>query len=133
MTSASQTKLEILTDPEVLACRLSFSGTAVLTELDRWCAAVVRAKSETSITLTYPAIGSSRHTIFLVGVKKKHAIFGQLYRGDDNLRRRVLVRPARCGYSMMRRQGGHRVSLPPIWLQENGVDHHDTDRHPLPS
>jgi hypothetical protein len=35
MTSASQTKLEILTDPEVLAWRLLFSGTAVLTELDR--------------------------------------------------------------------------------------------------
>jgi 6-phosphogluconolactonase len=37
-----------------------FPGTAVLAERDRWVAAVVGAKSEARITLTYPALESSR-------------------------------------------------------------------------
>jgi 6-phosphogluconolactonase len=62
-----------------------FPGTAVLAERDRWVAAVVGAKSETRITLTYPALESSRHTAFLVVGKEKRAIFDRLRRGDDSL------------------------------------------------
>src|SRR6202049_4323537 len=46
-----------------------FPGTAVLAERDRWVAAIDGAKSETRITLTYPALESSRDTAFLVAGK----------------------------------------------------------------
>jgi 6-phosphogluconolactonase len=62
-----------------------FPGTAVLAERDRWVAAVVGAKSETRITLTYPALESSRRAAFLVVGKEKRAIFDRLRRGDDSL------------------------------------------------
>jgi 6-phosphogluconolactonase len=62
-----------------------FPGTAVLAERDRWVAAVVGVQSETRITLTYPALESSRRAAFLVVGKEKRAIFGRLRRGDDNL------------------------------------------------
>src|SRR4029079_16803711 len=38
-----------------------FPGTAVRAERNRWVAAVVGAKPEARITLTYPALESSRH------------------------------------------------------------------------
>jgi 6-phosphogluconolactonase len=62
-----------------------FPGTAVLAERDRWVAAVVGVRSETRITLTYPALESSRHAAFLVVGKEKRAIFGRLRRSDDDL------------------------------------------------
>jgi 6-phosphogluconolactonase len=62
-----------------------FPETAVLAERDRWVAAVVGAKSEARITLTYPALESSRYAAFLVVGKEKRAILGQLRRGDESL------------------------------------------------
>jgi 6-phosphogluconolactonase len=62
-----------------------FPGTAVLAERDRWVAAVVGAKAEARITLTYPALESSRHAAFLVVGKEKRAIFERFCRGDDTL------------------------------------------------
>src|SRR3984893_14731878 len=38
-----------------------FPGTAVLEERERWAAAVVGAKAEARVTLTYPALESTRH------------------------------------------------------------------------
>jgi 6-phosphogluconolactonase len=60
-----------------------FPGTAVLAERGRWVAAVIGAKSEARITLTYPTIESSRHVAFLVTGEEKRAIFDRLRRGDD--------------------------------------------------
>jgi len=62
-----------------------FPGSAVLAERRRWVAAVVDAKSEARITLTYPVLESSRHTAFLVVGEEKRAILGRLRRGDDAL------------------------------------------------
>ena len=62
-----------------------FPGTAVLAERDRWVAAVVGAKREARITLTYPVLESSRHVAFLVEGKEKRAIFERLRGGDDSL------------------------------------------------
>src|SRR5665213_516341 len=62
-----------------------FPDTAVLAERDRWVAAAVGAKSETRITLTYPALESSRRAVFLVAGEEKRAVFDRLRRGDDNL------------------------------------------------
>jgi 6-phosphogluconolactonase len=62
-----------------------FPGTAVLNEKDRWVAAVVGAKAEARITLTYPAIDSSRHVAFLIAGGEKKEIFAALRRGDGGL------------------------------------------------
>jgi 6-phosphogluconolactonase len=62
-----------------------FPGTPVLAERDRWVAAVVGVKSETRITLTYPALESSRRAAFLVAGEEKRAIFDRFRRGDENL------------------------------------------------
>jgi len=62
-----------------------FPGTTVLAERDRWVAALVETKAEPRITLTYPALESSRNIAFLVAGKEKRAILGRLCRGDDSL------------------------------------------------
>jgi 6-phosphogluconolactonase len=69
-----------------------FPGTAVLTERDRWVAAVVGAKSETRLTLTYPALESSRHVAFLVAGEEKRAILSR-YRHDDATLPAARLRP----------------------------------------
>jgi 6-phosphogluconolactonase len=62
-----------------------FPNTAVLAERDRWVAAVVGAKSEARITLTYPVLESSRNAAFLVVGEEKRAALARLRHGDDNL------------------------------------------------
>ncbi|MEJ0095681.1 MAG: 6-phosphogluconolactonase [Methylocella sp.] len=62
-----------------------FPGAPVLAERDRWVAAVVGTKPEARITLTYPALESSRCAAFLVAGAEKRAIFDRLRRGDDSL------------------------------------------------
>jgi 6-phosphogluconolactonase len=62
-----------------------FPGTAVLAERERWVAAVVGAKSEARITLTYPALESSRCAAFLVAGQAKRAMLDRLRRGDETL------------------------------------------------
>jgi 6-phosphogluconolactonase len=62
-----------------------FPGTAVLAERERWVAAVIGAKSEARITLTYPALESSRQAAFLVEGEGKRTILERLRRGDDSL------------------------------------------------
>lgn len=62
-----------------------FPGNPVLAERDKWVSAVVGAKPEARITLTYPALESSRHAAFLVAGDEKRAIFKQLRRNDDTL------------------------------------------------
>ena len=68
-----------------------FPGSAVLGERDRWVAAVIGAKAEPRITLTYPAIESSRRVAFLVAGSGKREIFAALRRGGSGL-------PAACVY-----------------------------------
>jgi 6-phosphogluconolactonase len=62
-----------------------FPETAVLTERDRWVAAVVGVKSEPRITLTYPALESSRQVAFLIAGGEKRAILGRFLSGDGSL------------------------------------------------
>ena len=62
-----------------------FPGTAVLDERDRWVAPVIGTKAEARITLTYPAIESSRRVAFLVAGSGKREIFTALRRGDSGL------------------------------------------------
>jgi len=58
-----------------------FPGNAALAERQRWVAAVADAKSETRITLTYPALESSRNMAFLVTGKEKREILDRFRRG----------------------------------------------------
>jgi 6-phosphogluconolactonase len=62
-----------------------FPGTAVLEERARWVDAVVGAKAEPRITLTYPALESSREIAFLVAGADKRAVLERLFRGDRAL------------------------------------------------
>jgi 6-phosphogluconolactonase len=62
-----------------------FPGTAVLEERGRWVAEVIGAKEEARITLTYPALESSRHTAFLVAGAEKRAILARARAGDKAL------------------------------------------------
>jgi 6-phosphogluconolactonase len=62
-----------------------FPDTDVLQERSKWVAAVVGAKAEARITLTYPILESSRHAVFLVAGKDKAEILARLLRGDESL------------------------------------------------
>jgi 6-phosphogluconolactonase len=59
-----------------------FPGTRVLDERDRWVAEVVGTKAEARITLTYPALESSRHVAFLVAGADKRAMLSRALAGD---------------------------------------------------
>lgn len=56
-------------------------GDPVLQERDRWVAEVMHGRPETRITLTYPAINSSRHIAFLVSGESKRAILAEVLSG----------------------------------------------------
>ena len=62
-----------------------FPGNPVLAEREKWVCAVIGAKPEARITLTYPVLESSRHAAFLVAGDEKRAIFKRLRRNDDSL------------------------------------------------
>jgi 6-phosphogluconolactonase len=69
-------------------------GEPVLEERARWVAAVSHGRPEVRITLTYPAIDSSRHVAFLVTGHEKAAIFRAIRSGD---RRAPAARVRPCG------------------------------------
>jgi len=61
-----------------------FPGTQALAERDRWVVAVTEP-GEPRISLTYPALESSRHIVFLVAGEEKRTIFERVRRGDREL------------------------------------------------
>lgn len=61
-----------------------FPGTDALAVRDR-LAVAVRHASEPRITLTYPALESSRHVAFLVTGKEKQTILSRVILGQDDL------------------------------------------------
>jgi 6-phosphogluconolactonase len=62
-----------------------FPGNAVLDERGRRVAEVIGAREEDRITLTYPALESSRHTAFLVAGAEKREILARVLAGDQAL------------------------------------------------
>src|ERR1700730_3018939 len=70
-----------------------FPGTSVLDERRRWVAEVVGTKPEARITLTYPALETSRHTAFLVAGSDKREMLARALVGDRALPA-ARVRPA---------------------------------------
>jgi len=60
-----------------------FPGTAALDERQRWVTAVIGAKPEARISLTFPALDASREVLFLVAGASKRAILSEIRRGED--------------------------------------------------
>lgn len=58
-------------------------GEPALREQTRWVALVAHGRPETRITLTYPAIDSSRHIAFLVSGAGKQAILREVLAGGS--------------------------------------------------
>ena len=58
-------------------------GESVLHEKSRWVAAVAHGRAEARITLTYPAINSSRHIVFLVSGAGKRTILRDVLAGGS--------------------------------------------------
>ncbi|MCI0599673.1 MAG: 6-phosphogluconolactonase [Beijerinckiaceae bacterium] len=62
-----------------------FPRTKALDERSAWVTSVVGAKPETRITLTYPALESSREILFLVSGEKKREILARVLTNDQAL------------------------------------------------
>ena len=62
-----------------------FPGTAALKERTRWVTAVIGAKPEPRITMTYPILESSNATLFLVAGSGKRDILTRLLARDPAL------------------------------------------------
>jgi len=60
-------------------------GEPVLSERKRWVAAVAHGRPEIRITMTYPALESSRRVAFLVAGQEKAAIFSAIRKGDSRV------------------------------------------------
>jgi 6-phosphogluconolactonase len=60
-------------------------GEPVLEERERWVAAVSHGRPEVRITMTYPAIESSRRVAFLVTGQEKSAIFKVIRAGGSQV------------------------------------------------
>jgi 6-phosphogluconolactonase len=59
-----------------------FPGQPALQETSRWAVAVIGAKSEARITLTYPALNSSRDIAFLAAGEEKRQPLSRAWAGD---------------------------------------------------
>jgi 6-phosphogluconolactonase len=62
-----------------------FPGQPALDETQRWAVAVIGAKSEARITLTYPALDSSRDVAFLATGPEKRDMVARAQNGDRTL------------------------------------------------
>lgn len=62
-----------------------FPGSRALLEQARWVVAVSDPGAETRISLTYPALESSRHVAFLVAGAEKRSILGRFLAEDPTL------------------------------------------------
>jgi 6-phosphogluconolactonase len=72
-----------------------FPGQPALRERQRWAVAVIGAKSEARITLTYPALDSSRDLAFVVtGAEKRQAV-ARVQAGDPTAPAGA-IRPVGC-------------------------------------
>lgn len=60
-------------------------GEPVLEERKRWVAAVSHGRPEVRVTMTYPAIESSRRVAFLVAGREKAEIFGAIRAGNSRV------------------------------------------------
>lgn len=62
-----------------------FPGTDALSERRKWVTAVIGAKPEPRITMTYPALASSQCVVFLVAGGAKREMLDRLLDGDRSI------------------------------------------------
>jgi 6-phosphogluconolactonase len=62
-----------------------FPGQPALQEKERWAVAVIGAKAEARITLTYPALDSSRNVAFLATGEEKRGMVARARAGDRTI------------------------------------------------
>ena len=62
-----------------------FPGTTALDERERWVTAVVGAKPEPRITMTYPVLASSHAVVFLVAGASKRGVLARLLDSDSSI------------------------------------------------
>jgi 6-phosphogluconolactonase len=62
-----------------------FPGQPALQETRRWAVAVIGAKAEARITLTYPVLDSSRDVAFVVTGQEKRQVVARAQAGDRTL------------------------------------------------
>jgi len=62
-----------------------FPGQPALRETRRWAVAVIGAKAEARITLTYPALDSSRDLAFVVTGREKREVVARAMDGDRTI------------------------------------------------
>jgi 6-phosphogluconolactonase len=62
-----------------------FPGQPALQEKERWAVAVIGAKAEARITLTYPALDSSRDVAFLATGEEKRGMVARARAGDRTI------------------------------------------------
>jgi len=82
--SKAEQKRRLLARLDEPAKRWKFSMHDV-EERKRWVATVRHGRPEIRITMTYPAIGSSRHVVFLAAGEAKAAILRQIRVGGSEL------------------------------------------------
>jgi len=62
-----------------------FPGQPALHETRRWAVAVIGAKSEPRVTLTYPALESSRDVAFMATGQEKRQVVARAQAGDETI------------------------------------------------
>ena len=62
-----------------------FPGVAALSEQTAWTAAIIGAKPEPRLTMTYPVLNSSKAAVFLVAGAGKRDILRRVFAGDATL------------------------------------------------
>jgi 6-phosphogluconolactonase len=62
-----------------------FPGMKVLDEREHWVGTMTDPEAGTRLTLTYPALESSRETAFLVAGEDKRTVLRQVLDGDTSL------------------------------------------------
>jgi 6-phosphogluconolactonase len=89
-------------------------GESVLNERKRWVADVSHGRPEVRITLTYPAIDSSRRVAFLVAGEEKAAIFSAIRSGNSDVPA-ARVRPVGelIWFADRAAAGGEQATVPP--------------------
>jgi 6-phosphogluconolactonase len=60
-----------------------FPGVPALDETERWAVAVLGARPEPRISLTFPVLGSARHVVFMIAGAGKHAVLQRIRAGED--------------------------------------------------
>lgn len=60
-----------------------FPGVAALNERKRWCVAIVDARPEARVSLTFPALNASRQVAFLVAGASKYPMVQRIENGED--------------------------------------------------